>query len=71
MSTKFLLIFIKDPNKILEKVNGIKRLLMSGNMKIYGTPLSITSTTLKYNFNRLEKLLKDRLNEQRQKMPNR
>jgi len=71
MSTKFLLIFIKDPNKILEKVNGIKRLLMSGNMKIYGTPLSITSTTLKYNFNHLEKLLKDRLNEQRQKMPNR
>ena len=44
---------------------------MSGNIKIYGTPLSITSTTLKYNFNRLEKLLKDRLNEQRQKMPNR
>ena len=71
MSTKFLLIFTKDPNEILEKVSGMKRKLMAGNMKMYGTPLSITSTTLKYNFNALEKLLKDRLNEQRERMPNR
>jgi len=71
MSTKFLLIFTKDPNEILEKVSGMKRKLMAGNMKMYGTPLSITSTTLKYNFNALEKLIKDRLNEQRERMPNR
>jgi len=71
MSTKFLLIFTKDPNGILEKVSGIKRKLMAGNMKMYGTPLSITSSTLKYNFNDLEKLLKDRLYEQRERMPNR
>ena len=38
------------------------------NMKMYGTPLSITSNTLKYNFNDLEKLLTDRLNEQRERM---
>ncbi|MGS0748614.1 STM3941 family protein [Halpernia sp. GG3] len=62
MSTKFLLIFTKDPNEILEKVSRMKRKLMAGNMKMYGTPLSITSTTLKYNFNALKKLLKDRLN---------
>jgi len=60
-----------DPNGILEKVKGMKRKLLAGNMKMYGTPLSITSNTLKYNFNDLEKLLKDRLNEQREKMPNR
>lgn len=71
MSTKFLLIFTKDPDGILEKVRGIKRKLMAGNMKMYGTPLSITSTTLKYNFNDLEKLLKTRLDEQRERMPNR
>jgi hypothetical protein len=71
MSTKFLLIYTKDPNGILEKVNGLKRKLMEGNMKMYRTPLSITSSTLKYNFNDLEKLLKDRLNEQRERMPNR
>jgi len=34
-------------------------------MKMYGTPLSITSTTLKYDFNDLEKLLKDKLFEKR------
>ncbi|MBK8487822.1 MAG: STM3941 family protein [Chitinophagales bacterium] len=70
MSTKFLLIFIKNPNEILKKAGGMKSKLMAGNMKMYGTPLSITSTTLKYNFNDLEKLLKDRLNEQRESMPN-
>lgn len=71
MSTKFLLIFTNDPNGILEKVGGMKRKLMAGNMKMYGTPLSITSTTLKYDFADLEKLLKNRLNEQRERMPNR
>ena len=71
MSTKFLLIYTKDPNSILDKVKGMKRKLMAGNMKMYGTPLSITSNTLKYNFNDLEKLLKNRLNEQRERMPNR
>jgi len=71
MSTKFLLIYTSDPNRILEKVKGMKRKLMAVNMKMYGTPLSITSNTLKYNFNDLEKLLKDKLKEQREKMPNR
>jgi len=70
MSTKFLLIYTKDPNSILDKVKGMKRKLMAGNMKMYGTPLSITSNTLKCNFNELEKLLKDRLKEQRERMPN-
>jgi len=70
MSTKFLLIFTKDPNRILEKVSGVRRKLMFANMKMYGTPLSITSTTLKYDFNELEKLLKIRLKEQREKMQN-
>ena len=71
MSTKFLLIFTNNPNGILEKVSGMKRKLMAGNMKMYGTPLSITSTTLKYNFDDLENLLKGRLKEQRERMPNR
>ena len=71
MSTKCLLIFTSDPNGILEKVSGMKRKLMAGNIKMFGTPLSITSTTLKYNFSDLEKLLKDRLNQQRERMLNR
>ena len=63
MSTKFLLIYTKDPNGILDNVKGMKRQVMLGNMKMYGTPLAITSNTLKCNFSELEKLLTDRLNE--------
>jgi len=70
MSSKFLLIFTKDPNASLEKASGLKRKLMYANMKMYGTPIAITSTTLQYDFNALEKLLKNRLNEQRERMPN-
>ena len=71
MSTKFLLIYTSDPKRILENVKGIKRKLLEGNMKMYGTPLSITSNTLRYNFSDLEKLIRDKLNEQRERIPNR
>lgn len=71
MSTRFLLIFISNPDKYLKRVNGFKRKLMKGNMKMYGTPLSITSNTLKYNFDDLEKMIKVKLIEQKEKMPNR
>lgn len=70
-STKFLLIYTTNPDFYLEKVKGFKRKLMEGNNKMYGTPLSITSTTLKFNFNDLEELLIEKLNEEREKMPNR
>ena len=71
MSTRFVLIFTRCPEKYLESVNGFKRKLMQGNMKMYGTPLSITSNTLRYNFNDLEQLIKDKLTEQKKLMPNR
>lgn len=58
MSTRFLLIFISNPDIYLDRVNGFKQKLMKGNMKMYGTPLSITSNTLKYNFDDLEKIIK-------------
>jgi hypothetical protein len=67
MSTKFLLIFTLDPEKYLNRVQGFKRKLMQGNMKMYGTPLAITSNTVNYNFNDLEKLIKDSLMEQQEK----
>lgn len=58
MSTKFLLIEVKNPEKYIGKAkSGMKARLMKTNMKMYGTPLSITSNTLKYNFNELEKLI--------------
>jgi hypothetical protein len=58
MSTKFLLIDIENPEKYIKKAkSGMKANLMRSNMKMYGTPLSITSNTLKYNFGELQKLI--------------
>lgn len=61
MSTKFLLIYISDPNKYLARVKGFKQKLMKLNMEKYGTPISITSSTLKLNFDELERLVNYRL----------
>lgn len=71
MSTKFLMIFTSNPDKYMERVNGFKRKLMQGNIKMYGTPLSITSNTLRYDFDDLQRLIKDKLIEQKERMPNR
>ena len=58
MSTKFLLIGVENPEKYIGKAkSGMKARLMKANMKMYGTPLSITSNTLKYEFDKLEKLI--------------
>jgi hypothetical protein len=70
-STKFLLIYTSNPKQYLDKTKGFKKKLMEANTKMYGTPLSITSNTLKYNFNDLEKLIIEKLYEQRGKMPKR
>lgn len=69
-STKFLLIYTDNASVYLDKVKGFKKKLMEKNNKMYGTPFSITSSTLKYNFSDLEKLLKDKLNEHRENMSN-
>lgn len=61
MSTKFLLIFTNNQDEILNNVSGMKRKLMSANAKMYGTPISITANTLKYDFDELEKLIMDRM----------
>lgn len=70
-SAKFLLIYVKNPNLYLNMVKGLKRKLLAGNNRIYGTPFSITSNSLKCNFNDLEKLINDRLIEHHARMPNR
>ena len=59
MSSKLLLIDVDNPEKYIEKAsNGIKGKLMRANMTICGTPLSITSNTLKCDFGKLEKLIR-------------
>lgn len=67
-STKFLLIYISNPEFYLEKVKGFKRKIMEGNNRMYGTPITITSTTLKCKFSDLEKLINDKFSKQQQKL---
>lgn len=71
VSTKFLLIFVNNPEKYLERLSGWKRKLLESNMKTYGTPISITSNTLKYNFKDLEKLIMSKYNEKQGETPKR
>ncbi|MBS3913627.1 MAG: hypothetical protein KG003_03960 [Bacteroidetes bacterium] len=56
-STKYLMVFIKNPETYLKKAHGIKRRLMQSSMNVYGTPLSLTSNTLKTNFPKMEKMV--------------
>ena len=63
-TSKFLLVFVKEPNQFLENMKGFKRKMMQGNMNTYGTPLSISPNTLKYDFNELERLLQEKLSKQ-------
>jgi len=56
-STKFLLIDVSNPKEFIERKSRFKASLMKINLKMYGTPLSITSNSLNYNFDDLEKLL--------------
>lgn len=70
MSTQFLLIDVVSPDKYLNKPNHyIKLKLMNYNIKLYGTPISITSSTLSCNIDELEILIRTNLLEYRNKFP--
>jgi hypothetical protein len=63
MTTKFLLIHVYNPEKYLAKVNKTKARIMKANMKMAGTPLSISSTALECNFAELTKSVTDAFEE--------
>ena len=55
MSTKFLVIELINPEKyLINTKNNIKLKLMNYNLKMYGTPVTITSNTLDCSFEELE-----------------
>jgi len=68
-SSNFLLIFVSNPKYYLEKSKGIKKDMVEYNMSIFGTPLYITSNTLKFKHKDLEVLLNKKLKEQSAKIP--
>lgn len=64
MSTKFLLIYVKKPKVYLYHSDGIiKNKLRKLNMRYYGTPITISSSSLKCDFNQLENDLKKSFEE--------
>ena len=68
-SSKFLLIHVKNPEKYIENTKGVKRILMGDNNRTHGTPLTITSNTLKCKFSDLEKLINDKFKEYQESEP--
>jgi len=66
-STKFLLIYVKNPQIYLDKVSGLKKIILKSNFSMYGTPISITTTTIKFKYNELEEIILERLVEHRNK----
>lgn len=61
MSTKFILIDIHDPKDFIQNFRGLKKKLMTGNYKMYGTPISIISNSLKCNTDYLFKVISERM----------
>lgn len=67
-STKILLLRTDKPEKYIDKAkDGISKRAMKANNKLYGSPLSIISNSLKIKFDDLEQLIKTEF-EKRKKM---
>ncbi len=64
MSQKFLMFIVSNPQDYIDKVtNPLKRNAMKMNYKTYGSPISISSNALRTNFNELQKILVEKMNE--------
>lgn len=65
---KFILLKVKNPQDYINRqTSAFKRKMMKMNFNMYGTPLSLTSNSLKISFNDLYKLLAENYNIARQK----
>lgn len=62
---KFLTIFVKDPDKYLMCKSIIKRTMLKMNMKMCGTPITISASGLKCDLDDLERILKSSFNSKK------
>ncbi len=62
-STRLLLVKLKKPEKYIERVNQINKLILRKNIKTYGTPITLTSVILKCSFEELERLILESFNQ--------
>jgi len=56
---KFLAFYVEDPGRFLNKGNVVMRLFLKMNYRMYGSPIFISSHSLKVNFEELEILVHD------------
>jgi hypothetical protein len=57
MSQKLLFIKIKNPDDYINSQSIIKKMLLKINLKIYDTPIILSSNALNCNFNKLEEII--------------
>jgi len=62
VSTRFILIDIENPEEFMAGVHGIKKKLMLSTYKVYGTPISIASSSLVCDFDELFRVIEERFN---------
>lgn len=59
-STKILMLETDKPEKYIERArNGISKRAMKANYKMYGSPLSIISNSLKIKYEELERMIRE------------
>lgn len=64
MNQKFLMIIVKNPQEYIDQItNPIKRNAMKMNYKSYGSPISISANALKTDFDKLQRLITEKMNE--------
>ena len=54
--TRFLVVKVVNPRKYVERGGKLKRLIHQANLNQFGSPIQISATTLKINFDELVKL---------------
>jgi hypothetical protein len=61
MTTKFILIEVINAHKLLNEMSKTKRMMVKTNLQMYGTPITISTTTLKTSAKELLDLLNEQL----------
>ncbi|WP_271764832.1 STM3941 family protein [Aquimarina algiphila] len=65
-STKILMLLTDQPDKYIERAkNTLSKRALKANHKMYGSPLSITSNSLKIKYDDLEKLISSELKKRK------
>jgi len=69
-STKNLMLETDKPEKYIERAkNGIAKRAMKANHKMYGSPLSIISNSLKIKYDDLERMVREEFEKRKKKPP--